>query len=105
MRNDEILAQIIDSGLLDRCLFFAIRRYGCHCDTDDLRQDIALIVLEGDNGTMAEIYRKGRINAWLTEVLRRQLNSRKSPHYMQYGRWDKRRVSLNEAMRLEDDGD
>lgn len=100
-------AEIVMSSyrLLKDCVYFQMKKFGIPFQfRDDIEQDLVLTLLEYDNTRMNTMYTKNRLNAFITEVLRRQLFSKTSIFYRRYMRWHRYSKDISDPRyKFEDD--
>lgn len=88
LSNSEIVK--LSYSLIEDCVYFQMKRFSIPFQfKHDLIQDLSLILLEYPNEKLDSMYKSKRINAFCTEVLRRQLFSKTSAFYRKYMRWFK----------------
>lgn len=88
LSNSEIVS--LSYSLIEDCVYFQMKRFCIPFQfKHDLIQDLSLILLEYPNEKLDAMYKSKRINAFCTEVLRRQLFSKTSAFYRKYMRWFK----------------
>lgn len=94
MTNNEILEE--SYSLLQQCVNYQARKYGWLKYTNDIIQDMCVIILDYDNEKLNQTYKDKHLNAFYTGILVRQLNSRNSPAYKKYKKDNDRQVSISE---------
>ena len=52
--------------------------------TEDLIQDVYLLLLQKDDNLIVNLYNKGEIGFYLLKIVRNQLLSKNSPYYTKY---------------------
>jgi len=86
LSNSEIVDIYLRSGLLRDCVRYQTQ-YACELENrDDVLQDLCVLLLGYDNGRMNQLHRDGRMNAFVTQVLRRELTGTHSKYYRIYKR-------------------
>lgn len=103
LTNQEIVLR--SYSLIKDCVYFQMRKYRIPFQfRPDIEQDLALTLLEYDNSRMNTMFTRNRLNAFITEVLRRQLWSRTSIFYRKYMRWHQYAKDITDPQyRFEDD--
>lgn len=94
MKNAEIVNLHLRSGLIDRCIRFQMRAAGEMRNMNDVRQDVCLLLMRYDNARLNEIHGSGHMNAFLTQVLRREFHSARSAYHYRYRRHEQSRYAL-----------
>lgn len=91
--------------LLKDCVYFQMKKFNIPFQfRNDIEQDLVLTLLEYDNERMNTMFSKKRLNAFITEVLRRQLFSKTSIFYRKYMRWHKYSKDITDPKyKFEDD--
>lgn len=80
MSNNEFL--IKNYALLKTCVQYQCAKYSCPKDlTDDLVQEMSLIILNYPSDKLNDVVKKHYENAWMTGVLVRTLYSKNSQFY------------------------
>ena len=80
MSNNEFLVK--NYSLLQDCVKYQASKYGCPKElTDDLMQEMSLIVLSYPQDKLNDVVSKHHENAWMTAVLVRTLYSKNSQFY------------------------
>lgn len=84
----EIIDGLIRSGLAERCLTYQTK--GCKMDywVEELRQEMWLWLLTYDMERLYDAWRNGHLNALITRFLCNQFNSKTSPFYKVYKKYD-----------------
>lgn len=98
LSNSEIVDIHLRSGLLAKCVRFQAQYAGIFRNREDILQDLCVLLLQYDNGRMNQMHRDGRINAFVTQVLRRELRCRNSRYNHLYKRYDTRRCDMDMAI-------
>lgn len=65
-------------------------------DMDDFTQEIYLILLEYDEEKLIEIYNKNQLKFFIVRIIQNQYNSKNSPFYMKYKRYQLRASELTQ---------
>lgn len=82
--NDSIVSKIYASGVLDELL----KNMGVkENDFDDLKQELAIILLEYNQDKLKEMYDKKQIKFFLVRVIQFQYFSKTSPFYKKYKKY------------------
>lgn len=80
MTNNEFL--IKNYRLLRECVQYQCSKYSCPKDlTEDLIQEMSLIILNYPSDKLNDVVKKHHENAWMTAVLVRTLYSKNSQFY------------------------
>lgn len=83
-KDDSIVSKIYASGVLDELL----RNMGVkENDFDDLKQELAIILLEYNQDKLKEMYDKKQIKFFLVRVIQFQYFSKTSPFYKKYKKY------------------
>lgn len=99
MSNNEIL--IDNYSLLKKCVSFQMNKFSINrSNYDELLQFVSLIILEYDNEKLNDINNNKHMNAFITGILRNQLNSKTSPFYKKIIEFRKNSLSLDEIYTL-----
>ena len=103
LSNQEIVLR--SYSLIKDCVYFQMRKYRIPFQfRGDIEQDLVLTLLEYDNERMNTMFSKNRLNAFITEVLRRQLWSKTSIFYRRYMRWHQYSKDITDPQyKFEDD--
>lgn len=75
----------LDLDIIEKCIKYQMKCYNIASNLfDDIFQDTVLILLEYDLGKLKDIIYKGKFNAFVTKILKNQLNSTTSAFYKTY---------------------
>ena len=95
MSNNEFLVK--NYSLLQDCVKYQVAKYGCPKElTDDLMQEISLIVLSYPQDKLNDVVSKHHENAWMTAVLVRTLYSKNSQFYRTFRKFSSITDDLDE---------
>lgn len=101
MNNDEekyrIVEELYTGGLMDELVKKICRKIDAN--TDDLKQDLYLSLLEYDSDKIVEMYNNKQIRFFLVRMICNQFNSVNSPFYMKYRRFSMGSYNLDEWLR------
>ena len=96
MTNNEIVDSLARECIVERI----INRIsgGNFIDTyQDLAQYIYIKLLELDNNKLSIMYEQGKIRYYISGMITRQIFSRNSNYYKEYGRFNQMKSELTEA--------
>lgn len=75
----------LDFNIIEKCIKYQMKYYKIQSDLfEDIFQDTVLILLEYNVGKLKDIIYKGKFNAFVTKILKNQLNSTTSAFYKTY---------------------
>lgn len=75
----------LDLDIIKKCIKYQMKSYKIQSDLfEDIFQDTVLILLEYDLDKLKDIIYKGKFNAFVTKILKNQLNSTTSAFYKTY---------------------
>ena len=95
MSNNEFLVN--NYSLLQDCVKYQASKYGCPKElTDDLMQEMSLIVLSYPQDKLNDVVSKHHENAWMTAVLVRTLYSKNSQFYRTFRKFSSMTDDLDE---------
>lgn len=95
MSNNEFLVN--NYSLLQDCVKYQASKYGCPKElTDDLMQEMSLIVLSYPQDKLNDVVSKHHENAWMTAVLVRTLYSKNSQFYRTFRKFSSITDDLDE---------
>lgn len=95
MSNNEFLVK--NYSLLQDCVKYQVAKYGCPKElTDDLIQEMSLIVLNYPQDKLNDVVAKHHENAWITGVLLRTLYSKNSQFYRTFRKFSSITDDLDE---------
>ena len=95
MSNNEFLVK--NYSLLQECVKYQASKYGCPKElTDDLMQEMSLIVLSYPQDKLNDVVSKHHENAWMTAVLVRTLYSKNSQFYRTFRKFSSITDDLDE---------
>ena len=95
MSNNEFLVK--NYSLLQDCVKYQASKYGCPKElTDDLMQEMSLIVLSYPQDKLNDVVSKHHENAWMTAVLVRTLYSKNSQFYRTFRKFSSITDDLDE---------
>ena len=95
MSNNEFLVK--NYSLLQDCVKYQASKYGCPKElTDDLMQEMSLIVLSYPQDKLNDVVSKHHENAWMTAVLVRTLYSKNSQFYRTFRKFSSMTDDLDE---------
>ena len=95
MSNNEFLVK--NYSLLQDCVKYQASKYGCPKElTDDLMQELSLIVLSHPQDKLNDVVSKHHENAWMTAVLVRTLYSKNSQFYRTFRKFSSITDDLDE---------
>ena len=95
MSNNEFLVN--NYSLLQDCVKYQASKYGCPKElTDDLMQEMSLIVLSYPQDKLNDVVSKHHENAWMTAVLVRTLYSKNSQFYRTFRKFSSMTDVLDE---------
>lgn len=82
--KNKIIEDIYKSKVIDNLL----KNMGVSAnDVDDLKQEIAVILLEYDEKKIFEMYEKKQIKFFLVKIIQHQYFSKTSPYYKKYKKY------------------
>lgn len=83
-KDDSVVSNIYASGVIDELL----KNMGVkENDADDLKQELAIILLEYNQDKLKEMYEKKQIKFFLVRVIQFQYFSKTSPFYKKYKKY------------------
>lgn len=83
--RNEIVKNIIDTGLLTTCVDYQLKRQPQHYENrDDIISDAWLWLLTYDEAKLQDAFENKHLNALLTRYLQNQLFSKTSEYYRKY---------------------
>ena len=93
--NQEIVHELLESKLIDDCIFFQFRkllsipgeRWKQQYE-QDFYQDLIVILLTYDNDKLNDAYHNKHMNALITRIIQNNIYSRSSKFYNNYLRFD-----------------
>lgn len=88
MTNNEILEHYLSNGLIRRCVECQFAQLKDRTNMEDMFQDLCLILLEDPK--LENVHNDGKMNAYVSQILIRQIFSKTSPYYMTYRRFQDR---------------
>ena len=95
MSNNEFLVK--NYSLLQDCVKYQASKYGCPKElTDDLMQEMSLIVLSYPQDKLNDVVSKHHENAWMTAVLVRTLYSKNSQFYRTFRKFSSMTDDIDE---------
>lgn len=85
-RKDGIITEIYTSGILETLMKnMNVKEH----DQDDLKQEIAMILLYKDKEQLINLYEKKQLKFWLVKIIQNQYYSCHSPYYKTYKKYYK----------------
>lgn len=85
MVRDDIIREILDSGLLTTCVDYQLKKQPQHYENrDDIISDAWIWLLTYDEAKLQDAYENKHLNALLTRYLQNQLFSKTSEYYRKY---------------------
>lgn len=83
-----IIEELMETGLAERCLVYQTK--GCKMDywVEELRQEMWLWLMTYDIDKLRDAWENGHLNALITRYLCNQFNSKTSPFYKTYKKYD-----------------
>ena len=86
---------IVDKLARNRVVEDMIKNMNINDYSDDLAQEIYLILLEYDKEKIEEMYNKNQINFFISRIITNQAFSKNSPFYLNYKKWDLNKEDLD----------
>ena len=68
--------------------------------SEDLIQDIYLLLLQKDDNLIVNLYNKGELGFYLLKIARNQLLSKNSPYYQKYIRFQSHNDDITQATNI-----
>lgn len=99
--NNRILEECLANGLVDDCVYYAVKKYGGADFADDIKQDLCLSILEDEK--IADVASKGKMNAWITTWLRNQLKSSHNETYRKYRKLQRISIQIEAIVTYEEE--
>lgn len=97
-----IVEELYRSGLMDELIKKICKKLDAN--TDDLKQDLYLALLEYNSDKIVELYENKQLKFFLVRMICNQFNSVNSPFYTQYRKFSLGTYDIDEWMRrLEDE--
>lgn len=85
MNRQNIIDNILNSGILTTCVDYQLKRQPQHYQyRDDILEDAWVWLLTYDEGKLMDAYMGNHINALITRYLQNQLFSKTSEYYRKY---------------------
>lgn len=91
MTNNEILETYLQNGLIRRCVECQFAQLKDREYMEDMFQDLCIILLEDPK--LENVHNNNKMNAYVSQILIRQLFSKTSPFYMTYRRFNEKTSS------------
>lgn len=83
-RRNNIISEIYRKGVIEELL----KNMGVpKNDIDDLKQEIAIILLEYDEKKIIEMYEKKQLKYFIVQIIKYQYFSNTSPYYKKYKKY------------------
>lgn len=85
MNRQDIIDNILNTGILTTCVDYQLKRQPQHYQyRDDILEDAWVWLLTYDEGKLQDAYMGNHINALITRYLQNQLFSKTSEYYRKY---------------------
>lgn len=93
LTNNEILEIYLENGLIEKCVNHQFFKYNKKYK-EDFYQDLIIILLEYDNKKLNDAHQNNHFNALLTRIIQNNINSKTSPYYLKYIKYDNNKEEL-----------
>ena len=104
MYREEIIKDILESGLLTTCVDYQLKKQPQHyMNRDDIIQDAWLWLLSYDIQKLNDAYINKHLNALLTRYIQNQIFSKTSEYFRKYVKFNNLSNDLKDAERKESD--
>lgn len=94
MDKQQLYEAIIASKIVEK-MVHKVERNSSYID--DVINDIYIVLLEMDQDTLIELYKKNEINYYISRIVTNQL-SKNGQLNKKYKKWENKRLSINEEI-------